>query len=183
MDQMLAGSVADEHESLRGVTDQPQSDEAAEYRAAVADMRQMMAREHDRGVERGLIVSGPRPRRKRGRDPWCDNDTCPDGHSVWGAGAMAREDEHQVWLDGRRRDARYCSDRCRQAAFRARDRRERDEWWPSLVIWREAIVSESFGNDETRVKPLTRRNWKVWRDIVIDLEERYGETQEEKEEG
>jgi hypothetical protein len=143
---------------------------------AVAPLRAMFAAERRKALELGAIAPGRAPRRKRGRLPYCANDHCPNG--LWGPGAMFDEGEHPTWLDGRRRDAAFCSNACRQAAYRARERWERQEWAPIIEEWRP-IVAEHLGRDPRTLKPAS--DWKAWRGVLTAIFDAVEERRKGKE--
>jgi hypothetical protein len=50
-----------------------------------------------------------------------------------------------------------------------RGARRREQWWPALEAWREALAAKA---DDPLI-PLNARTWKRWRDIVSPIVERY----------
>ncbi len=132
------------------------------YEGAVEALRAILERQRELGRDLGLLVPGKTPRRKRGCAMWCENPKCPNG--IEGPGAFPAEDEHLAWLDGKRRDAAFCSNRCRQAVYRIHDRRDRGEWWEVLQTVQANLVKAY--PDEHWI-PLNARTWKVWRDLLM----------------
>ena len=114
-------------------------------------------------IAAGIIAPGPMPRRKRGYSPWCENRECRNF-------VVPRGGEHPTWLDGRRKDAAFCSAACRQKVYRRRQKREREEWEAIIVQWRPVLI-ETWGprmlkDEGLDMSIIPETNWKYWRVMI-----------------
>ena len=151
----------------------PVTDDAQAYREQVEAIRASADRAREAGREAGLILPGPTPRRKKRYSPYCENDGCPNG--LWGPAAMADgRNEHHAWLDGKRKDAAFCSNACRQKAHRRRVKGYREGWAEFLP----GILAKVAAADETGLwepfadwTPPPVSNDRAWRRVqpLIDV--------------